>query len=39
MSNVKKDALKAASGLNANAKIAAIMLKAIANESRLGCLV
>ena len=35
MSNVKKDALKAASDLNANAKIAATMLKAIANESRL----
>ena len=35
MSNVKKDALKAASDLNANAKIAATMLKAIANKSRL----
>ena len=35
MSNVKKDALKAVSDLNANAKIAATMLKAIANESRL----
>ena len=35
MSNVKKDALKAASDLNANANIAATMLKAIANKSRL----
>ena len=35
MSDSKQDAVKAAAGLKANAKIAATMLKAIANESRL----
>lgn len=35
MSNPKQDAVEAAADLKANAKIAATMLKAIANESRL----
>ena len=35
MSDSKQDAVKAAADLKANAKIAATMLKAIANESRL----
>ena len=35
MPNLTEEAIKAASDLKANAKIAATMLKAIANESRL----
>tara|TARA_B110000503_G_scaffold17304_1_gene25043 strand:- start:3506 stop:3826 length:321 start_codon:yes stop_codon:yes gene_type:complete len=35
MPNLTEEAVKAASDLKANAKIAATMLKAIANESRL----
>ena len=35
MSNLNQDAIKAASDLKNNAKIAATMMKAIANESRL----
>jgi DNA-binding transcriptional ArsR family regulator len=35
MSNLTEESVKAASDLKANAKIAATMLKAIANESRL----
>ena len=35
MNNLNQDAMKAASDLKANAKIAATMMKSMANESRL----